>query len=80
MPDPSTLAFEAVPQYADAQVDSAHVVLIATTPAEDLLHELTQHGFPRGVYHSFDYPFYYETLRANVQSRVNKYLVDRKEM
>ena len=74
MPNPSTLAFEPVPQYADAQVDVAHGVLIASTPDEDLLYELTQHGFPRGVYHSFDYPFYYENLRANAQNRVEKYL------
>ncbi len=74
MPDPSTLAFEPVPQYADARVDSARGVLIATTPDEDMLYELTQHGFPRGVYHSFDYPFYFENLRANAQDRVNKYL------
>lgn len=74
MPNPSTLAFEPAPQYADAQVDITHGVLIATTPDEDLLYELTQHGFPRGVYHSFDYPFYYENLRANAQNRVEKYL------
>lgn len=74
MPDPATLVFEPVPQYADAQVDIANGVLICTTANEDGLYELTQHGFPRGVYHSFDYPFYYYNLRANAQNRVNKYL------
>ena len=74
MPDPATLTFEPVPQYADARVDIAHGVLIATTPDEDLLYELTQHGFPRGVYHSFDYPFYYDNIRENAQNRVEKYL------
>jgi hypothetical protein len=74
MPNPSTLIFEPVPQYADARVDIAHGVLICTTADEDLLYELTQHGFPRGVYHSFDYPFYYYNIRANAQNRVNKYL------
>ena len=74
MPDPATMAFAPVPQYADAQVDIAHGVLIATTPDEEMLYELTQHGFPRGVYHSFDYPFYYENLRANAQNRIAKYL------
>lgn len=74
MPDPSTLAFESVPQYADARVDIAHGVLLSTTADEDLLYELTQHGFPRGVYHSFDYPFYYYNIRENAQNRVNKYL------
>jgi len=69
-----TLVFEPVNQYADAQVDIANGVLICTTADEDLLYELTQHGFPRGVYHNFDYPFYYYNLRANAQNRINKYL------
>ncbi|HQL00317.1 MAG TPA: DUF3089 domain-containing protein [Smithellaceae bacterium] len=73
MPNPSTLIFEPVPQYADARVDIANGVLICTSADEDLLYELTQHGFPRGVYHSFDYPFYYFNLRANAQNRVNQY-------
>jgi len=73
MPNPSTLVFEPVPQYADARVDIVNGVLICTTADEDLLYELTQHGFPRGVYHSFDYPFYYFNLRANAQNRVNQY-------
>jgi hypothetical protein len=74
MPDPGTLVFEPAPQYADARVDIANGVLICATANEDLLYELTHHGFPRGVYHSFDYPFYYFNIRANAQNRVNKYL------
>lgn len=74
MPDPVTLAFSPVPQYADARVDIANGVLICTTADEDGLYALTQHAFPRGVYHSFDYPFYYFNIRANAQNRVNKYL------
>ncbi len=74
MPDPATLIFSPVPQYADARVDIANGVLICTTADEDGLYALTQHGFPRGVYHSFDYPFYYFNIRANAQNRVNKYL------
>jgi len=74
MPDPATLVFEPVPQYADARVDIENGVLICTTADEDFLYELTRHGFPLGVYHSFDYPFYYFNIRANAQNRVNKYL------
>lgn len=74
MPDPSTLVFEPVPQYADARIDVANGVLICTTADEDGLYELTHHGFPRGVYHSFDYPFYYFNLRENAQNRVDRYL------
>jgi hypothetical protein len=29
---------------------------------------------PRGVYHSFDYLFYYYNLRANATNRVAKFL------
>lgn len=72
MPDPVTLIFEPVPQYADAQIDTAKGVLICTTADEDGLYELPQQGL-RGVYHSFDYPFYYYNLRANAQDRVDKY-------
>jgi hypothetical protein len=74
MPNPATMIFEPVPQYADARVDIANGVLICASADEDGLYELTHHGFPRGVYHSFDYPFYYFNLRANAQNRVNKYL------
>ena len=74
MPDPVTFIFSPVPQYADAQVDIIKGVLICTTADKSGLYELTQHAFPEGVYHSFDYPFYYFNLRANAQNRVNKYL------
>ncbi|KUG22667.1 hypothetical protein ASZ90_007562 [hydrocarbon metagenome] len=74
MPDPVTFIFSPVSRYADAQVDIINGVLICTTADEDGLYALTQHAFPRGVYHSFDYPFYYFNLRANAQNRVNKYL------
>lgn len=30
--------------------------------------------FPRGTYHSMDYGFYYQNLKANVKKRVNAYL------
>ena len=31
-------------------------------------------GWPQGVYHSYDYPFYFYNIRANAQNRVEKYL------
>jgi len=74
MPDPVTLIFSPVPQYADAQVDIAKGVLICTSANKTGLYDLTQHAFPEGVYHSFDYPFYYFNIRANAQNRVNKYV------
>jgi hypothetical protein len=62
-------------QYADAQIDIAHGVLVCSTANELLLSYIeTLAGFPRGVYHDFDIPLYYYDLRANAQNRVNKYL------
>ena len=34
-------------------------------------------GWPQGVYHSFDYPFYFYNIRANAQNRVENYLAQR---
>ncbi len=73
MPNGSRV-FVAVPQYADAKVDIANGVLVCTTADENGLYELTQHAMPRGVYHSFDHPFYYFNLRENAQNRANRYL------
>jgi hypothetical protein len=74
MPDPVTLIFSPVPQYADARVDIANGVLICTTADENGLYELTNQAMPKGVYHTFDYPFYYYNLRANAENRANKFL------
>lgn len=75
MPIPPTLSFQQVPQYADARIDLAKGVLICSTANEEIISYIDSHiGFPAGVYHSFDYPFYYFNIRANAQNRVNKYL------
>lgn len=74
MPD-STGVFRPVPQYADARVDIAKGVLVCSTADEDeiaILDSLS--GLPRGVYHSFDIPFYYYNLRQNAANRANKFL------
>ena len=76
MPDPATFISSSVPQYADATVDIANGVLLCSTADEDGLDEMMRHSLPRGVYHSFDIPFYYYNLRENAQTRVNKYLND----
>jgi len=72
MPDPVTLKFQPVPQYADARVDVAKGVLISTTADENALNIYTK-AFGKGVYHSFDYPFYFFNIRANAQNRANKF-------
>jgi hypothetical protein len=73
MPDSVTLNFQPVPQYADARIDLNKGVLVCSTADSNALYKYTS-GFGMGVYHSFDYPFYYFNLRANAQNRANKFL------
>jgi hypothetical protein len=64
-----------IPQYADARVDTVKGVLVCTTADENKIAILDSlSGFPRGVYHSFDYPFYYFNLRQNAANRIQKFL------
>ncbi|MBU2555747.1 MAG: hypothetical protein KKF98_14935 [Bacteroidetes bacterium] len=37
------------------------------------LYQFTK-GFGMGVYHSFDYPFYYFNIRANAQNRAEIFM------
>jgi len=62
-----------VKAYADATVNKARGVVICSTadvnklsPGNALL--------PKGVYHSFDYPFYFFDIQANAAERVASYL------
>lgn len=66
------LQFVPVPQYADARIDLAHGVLLCESANENVLFSLT--GGLRGVYHTFDIPFYYFNLRANAANRVSRFL------
>jgi len=67
MPVPPTYAFMQVPQYADARVDLAKGALICSTADKSL-------GFGPGIFHIYDYSFYYFNLRANAANRVQKFL------
>jgi len=62
--------FVRVPQYADARIDLVQGVLIFTTAVDSNLIL----GFGPGVYHSYDFPFYYFNLQENAVQRVIKYL------
>ena len=73
MPDPVTLKFEPVPQYADALVDIKNGVLICTSADSNGLNKYTSY-FGKGVYHSFDYPFYFFNIRVNARNRADKFL------
>jgi hypothetical protein len=61
---------ERVMGLADARVDKAKGVVICSTvdPAD------YEFGFPEGVFHTFDYPFYFFNLRANAAGRVEHFL------
>lgn len=71
MPD-SSGHFVQIP-YADAQVDIEQGVLICHSADEEALSAYTG-IFGLGVYHSFDYPFYYFNIRENAQKRADQYL------
>jgi hypothetical protein len=68
-------AGEIVPleDFADAQVNKARGVVICSTADVNLLSPGNA-LLPKGVYHSFDYPFYYFDIRANAADRVAHYL------
>lgn len=64
-----------ISQYADARVDIARGVLVCSTADETTIGKLDSlSGFPKGVYHSFDYPFYYYNIRQNAANRIQKFL------
>jgi len=73
MPDTATMEFIPVPQYADAKVDINKGVLVCSTADSTALYIFTA-PFGMGVYHSFDYPFYFFNIRANAENRANKFL------
>jgi hypothetical protein len=62
--------FLSVKKYADARVDKARGVLVCSTADESKL----QLGFGPGIYHSYDYPFYYFNLKENVARRIESFL------
>jgi hypothetical protein len=62
-----------VMNFADAKVDKTRGVIICSTVPVDTF---APGGglFGKGVFHSFDYPFYYYNIRANAEERVANYL------
>jgi pimeloyl-ACP methyl ester carboxylesterase len=73
MPDPKSGQFVQTPQLADAKINKTQGVLIANTPNEDLMYDLSG-SLGKGVYHSFDIQFYYFNLRANAANRAARFL------
>lgn len=60
-------------KYADARIDTAKGVLICSTADVDKL--APGNAFlGKGVYHSYNYPFYYFNIRENAANRVKIFL------
>jgi len=58
-----------VPHYAGAQIDRKTGALVTTPPEKlDIGH------FPKGVYHKYDYAFWYRNLQKNAADRIKAYL------
>ncbi|MDR3562933.1 MAG: DUF3089 domain-containing protein, partial [Negativicutes bacterium] len=62
-----------VKSYADARVDKARGVVICSTADVEKFSPGNE-IFPKGVYHSLDYPFYYYNLRENAANRTGRFL------
>ncbi len=62
-----------VSHFADASLDLSRGVVITSTPDPNQLAPGNT-VFGKGVYHRYDYAFFYENLRQNVKDRIAKYL------
>jgi hypothetical protein len=61
-----------VTNLADATVNKARgVVICSTVDPHDYYF-----GFPLGVYHTFDYPFYFFNVRQNAADRIQQYFAE----
>jgi len=58
--------------YADAQINTAKGTLICST-ADPATLDPGSSLVAAGIYHTFDYPFYYFDIRANAANRVDHY-------
>jgi hypothetical protein len=63
-----------VKNLADACVDKRKGVVVCSTVPADQPPYFTDHGFPMGVLHTFDYPLYFFSVRANAALRAQQYL------
>ncbi len=62
-----------VMNFADARIDKTRGVIICSTVDVDR-YAPGRGSFGKGIFHSFDYPFYYYNIRANAEERVANYL------
>lgn len=72
---PSLSDLTPVKNLASAQIDTQRGVVVCSSV--DIKKYSISPSFP-GVYHSFDYPFYFYNIRTNALNRVQKYLATHK--
>lgn len=60
-----------VKDLASAQVNTERGVVVCKSVD---VSKFSNPALPKGVYHTYDYPFYFYNIRANAQNRVEKYL------
>ena len=67
---------EKIPNFAGAHVDIQKGVLIVTnmkTPKSDKINLVHMGRWPKGVFHRYDYAFWFNNLKANVKKRITAY-------
>ncbi len=57
---------------ADAQINTSRGVLISSSVDPSTL-DPGNNLVASGIYHNYDYPFYYFDIRANAENRINRY-------
>lgn len=63
-----------VKSMADARVDKKKGVVVCSTVRADQPPYYNPQGFPMGVLHTFDYPLYFFSVRANAKARAEHFL------
>jgi hypothetical protein len=67
---------EEIKNFSEAYVDTAKGVLIVRNmkePESSRLNLSDIGSFPKGVYHKYDYSFWFNNLKENVKNRINAY-------
>lgn len=65
-----------VKHYADARVDKRRGTIVCSTCSVSSYAPGKKGGFPKGIFHLHDYPFYYFDLRQNAANRIQHYYLN----
>ncbi len=72
MPVDSLGHFGIINNFANARIDLAKGVLVCSSVNDSVMFQLSG-AMGLGIYHSFDIPFYYNNLKKNAETRVEKF-------